>query len=38
VAAMIHTIGNAVAQYADGASQSDDITMLAVKMTQRRPV
>jgi sigma-B regulation protein RsbU (phosphoserine phosphatase) len=37
VAEMIHTIGNAVAQYADGASQSDDITMLAVKMTQRRP-
>jgi sigma-B regulation protein RsbU (phosphoserine phosphatase) len=38
VAEMIHTIGNAVAQYADGASQSDDITMLAVKMTQRSPV
>lgn len=37
VAAMIHTIGSNVAQYADGASQSDDITMLAVKMTQRSP-
>jgi sigma-B regulation protein RsbU (phosphoserine phosphatase) len=37
VAEMIHFVSAEVAQHAGGASQSDDITMLAVKMAQRRP-
>ncbi|MGR8981449.1 MAG: SpoIIE family protein phosphatase [Gammaproteobacteria bacterium] len=38
VAGMIHYIGSEVALHADGASQSDDITMLAIKMAKKRPV
>lgn len=32
---MIHYISSELAQHADGASQSDDITMLAIKMTRK---
>ncbi|WP_235185941.1 SpoIIE family protein phosphatase [Methylomarinum vadi] len=34
---MVHNIGLEVARHADGASQSDDITMLALKMSKKRP-
>ena len=34
---MIHYISAEVSHHANGAPQSDDITMLAIKMTKRRP-
>ncbi|WP_305907602.1 SpoIIE family protein phosphatase [Methylomarinum sp. Ch1-1] len=34
---MVHYIGSEVARHADGASQSDDITMLAIKMAKKPP-
>lgn len=34
---MVHAVGSALSQHADGAPQSDDITMLAIKMTRNRP-
>lgn len=37
VANMIHYISSEVAHHANGASQSDDITMLAIKMAKKRP-
>ncbi|MGJ0486622.1 MAG: SpoIIE family protein phosphatase [Methylomicrobium sp.] len=38
VTEMIHYVSTEVTHYVNGASQSDDITMLAVKMAQRRPI
>jgi sigma-B regulation protein RsbU (phosphoserine phosphatase) len=37
-AEMIHAIRSEIARHVDGASQSDDITMLAVKMAKKKPV
>jgi len=36
LAEMIHFISSEVAQHADGASQSDDITLLAIKMAKKK--
>ena len=36
LAKMIHFISSDVAQHANGAPQSDDITILAIKMAKKR--